>query len=140
MAKLILITAALLEAAAFEELAKSIAENPKDAAADVVVLAQENSAQLEEIESLKKERDSLAKINKELQDQLNKLPTAEAADQAPQKPTLSAETFTVSNKKYGFVYPAVRLDGVLVTNADVLADKKLQAKLVEMKSGSIKEL
>lgn len=135
MAKLILITAALLEAGAFDQLEKAIAENARDAAADVVLLVQENAELQEGFDALKLEHEALAKINAELQAQIE---TGTVAAVVVAKPTLSDKTFTHNKKEYGFVYPQLRFEGAIITADDVVKDKKLQEKLVEMESGFIK--
>lgn len=135
MAKLILITAALLEAGAFDQLEKAIAENARDAAADVVLLVQENAELQEGFDALKLEHEALAKINAELQAQIEAGPGAAVV---VAKPTLSDKTFTHNKKEYGFAYPQLRFEGAIITADDVVKDKKLQEKLVEMESGFIK--
>jgi hypothetical protein len=52
-------------------------------------------------------------------------------------PTLSGQTFTVNKVSYRALYPAFHLDGKDYTEADLLASKPLQTKLVEMGSGLI---
>lgn len=135
MAKLILITAALLEAGAFDQLEKAIAENARDAAADVVLLVQENADLQAGFDALKLEHEALAKINAELQAQIEAGPGASVE---VSKPTLSDKTFTHNKKEYGFAYPQLRFEGAIITADDVVKDKKLQEKLVEMESGFIK--
>jgi len=135
MAKLILITAALLEAGAFDQLEKAIAENARDAAADVVLLVQENAELQEGFDALKLEHEALGKINAELQAQIEAGPGAAVV---VAKPTLSDKTFTHNKKEYGFAYPQLRFEGAIITADDVVKDKKLQEKLVEMESGFIK--
>jgi hypothetical protein len=144
MAKvLLLLTTALLSAEGFVDLQKAVSEKPNDAAADLVTLsnelAEKEQAIVEQgaVISEKDEAiDALKKINAELAEQIQSLSPVE--DTPVVTPKLSDETFTVNKVKYGFCFPALNLAGVLITNEDVLADKELQKKLVEMESGFIK--
>ena len=107
-----------------ESLAAAIAENPETAAAEILeVLA--NQKVLED-------------INQELQAELEKATALAPKVDAPKVLTLSTETFEKDGVKYGFVYPAVQLDGNKITADDVLANVELQAQLIEMESGFIK--
>lgn len=135
MRKLILVTTALLAAEHFEMLKAAVAEKPADAAADLLTLSKENEDLNAAFDALKKEHESIAKVNKELEEQIKALPAAETV---VEKPTVSDKTFTVEKKTYGFVYPQLKLEGTVITAADVLADVKLQKKLIEMGSGFIK--
>lgn len=135
MNKLILVTTALLAAENFEALKAAVVEKPEDAAADLLTLSKENENLNAAFDALKKEHESIAKVNKELEKQIAALPAAETV---VEKPTVSDKTFTVEKKTYGFVYPQLKLEGTVITAADVLADVKLQKKLIEMGSGFIK--
>jgi hypothetical protein len=128
MAKFLLITAALLAADGFEALQKAVAEKPNDAAADLVTLAQQQDELLDAMDALKK-------INAELAEQIQSAPADEDAP-AP-KPTISDKTFTVDKTKYRFCFAVLNLEGTVITNEDVLSDKDLQKKLVDMQSGFI---
>lgn len=129
MAKLLLITAALLAADGLVALQKAVAENPNDAAADLVTISNELGEQVQAVDALKK-------INAELAEQIASLSPEE--DTPVAKPTLSDKTFSINKVKYGFAFPALNLEGTVITNEDVLADKELQQKLVDMESGFIK--
>lgn len=129
MAKLLILTAAIL-AAGVDEISNVLAAEPAASALDVLSLVDENN-------ELQSAFDALKKINAELAEQIHS--AAPAAEQAEiVKPTLSDKTFTINDVKYGFAYPALNLDGTIITNDDVLADEALQLKLVEMESGFIK--
>lgn len=129
MAKLLLITAALLAADGFEALQKAVAENPNNAAADLVTLAKQQDELVEAMDALKK-------INAELAEQIQSVAPADEDAPAP-KPTISDKTFTVDKTKYKFCFAALNLEGTVITNEDVLSDKDLQKKLVDMQSGFI---
>lgn len=135
MNKLILVTTALLAAENFEALKATVVGKPEDAAADLLTLAKENEDLNAAFDALKKEHESLAKVNQELEAQIAALPGSVTV---AEKPTVSDKTFTVEKKTYGFAYPQLKLEGTVITAADVLADVKLQKKLVEMGSGFIK--
>lgn len=135
MAELILLTAELLAEKNFQMIQEAVAANPQNAAADLEALAQENGYLNEVFDALKKEHEALAKINAELQAQIEAGPGAAVV---VAKPTLSDKTFTHNKKEYGFVYPQLRFEGAIITADDVVKDKKLQEKLVEMESGFIK--
>jgi hypothetical protein len=128
MAKFLLITAALLAADSFDALQKAVADKPNDAAADLVTLSNELVWKDDAI-------DALRKINAELSEQIQSAPADEEAPAA--KPTISEKTFTVDKTKYKFCFAALNLEGTVITNEDVLSDKDLQKKLVEMQSGFI---
>lgn len=121
------ITEALL-AAGVEELTKAIAADPASAAADILIVVAENK-------ELQEGFDALTKINAELNEQIEAAPAQ--AEVEVVKPKLSDKTFTVDKTKYGFAFPAVNLEGTIITNEDVLNSKELQKKLVEMESGFI---
>lgn len=135
MAQLRLVSVELLDDKSFDTLTKAIAKNPELAAQDVVYLMQENKQLHEGFDALKLEHEALAKINAELQAQIEAGPGAAVV---VAKPTLSDKTFTHNKKEYGFVYPQLRFEGAIITADDVVKDKKLQEKLVEMESGFIK--
>ena len=135
MTQLRLVTVELLDDQSFDTLTKAIAEKPELAAQDLVSLMQENAELQEGFDALKLEHEALAKINAELQAQIE---TGTVAAVVVAKPTLSDKTFTHNKKEYGFVYPQLRFEGAIITADDVVKDKKLQEKLVEMESGFIK--
>lgn len=135
MAQLRLVTVELLDDQSFDTLTKAIAEKPELAAQDLVSLMQENKELQEGFDALKLEHEALAKINAELQAQIEAGPSAAVV---VAKPTLSDKTFTQNKKEYGFAYPQLRFEGAIITADDVVKDKKLQEKLVEMESGFIK--
>lgn len=148
MAELKILTVAVIGAGA-EGIASAIAANLEAAANDILYIVTEKSnlqanfdsltemfGELEEgFDALKLEHEALAKINAELQAQIEAGPVAAVV---VAKPTLSDKTFTHNKKEYGFVYPQLRFEGAIITADDVVKDKKLQEKLVEMESGFIK--
>lgn len=142
MNKLILVTTALLAAENFEALKATVVGKPEDAAADLLTLAKENEDLRTDLENLtasfsqlQVEAQAVVSINQELEAQIAALPGSVTV---AEKPTVSDKTFTVEKKTYGFAYPQLKLEGTVITAADVLADVKLQKKLVEMGSGFIK--
>jgi cell division septum initiation protein DivIVA len=89
------------------------------------------------------ENETLKAVNDELSKELaslseNSLQAAVDKAKKTEVPTLSAETFEVEETRYGFVSPVMMFEKKRITNADVLASKELQAKLVAAKSGMIK--
>lgn len=123
----VILTAVLL-AAGTEALTKAIAENPADTANDILQLQADHEALLNENKHHKQ-------LSATLTTELEKL--SPAAPVEVKKPELSKSTFKVNKKEYGFAYPQIKLDGVIITNDDVLASKDLQEKLVKMGSGFI---
>jgi hypothetical protein len=107
-----------------EALSAAIVANPDSAAAEVLALLANQS--------------TLEEINKELSEELEKVTAAAPKVEEAKVLTLSSETFEKDGIKYGFVYPAVLLDGNKITADDVLADVELQAQLIEMESGFLK--
>lgn len=63
-------------------------------------------------------------------------------DTKPTLPQLPADpTFTVGKKKYKLLAPSMQIPGIGYRTADeILLDKELQAKLIELKSGLIREV
>lgn len=94
---------------------------------DIKALQEENSA-------LKAENEALKKAAEEQAAEIQQLKERPSASKLPVK------TFKVNRKEYGFTAASFYLGGKKITTDDVLADKALQAKLVEMKSGVIKKL
>lgn len=107
-----------------EALSAAIVANPDSAAAEVLALLANQS--------------TLEEINKELSTELEKAAANAPKVEEAKVLTLSSETFEKDGVKYGFVYPAVLLDGNKITADDVLVDVELQAQLIEMGSGFLK--
>lgn len=102
-----------------------------------------NLDQGKQLEALNAENESLKAVNAELSKELASFSekNLEAVVEKAQKqeaPKLSAETFKVDGKEYGFVSPVMMFKKVRITNADVLASPELQAELVNAKAGMVK--
>lgn len=138
MAELKILTVAVI-GSGVEGIAAAIAADLHAAAADILLVIQDNKELQEGFDALKLEHEALAKINAELQAAITDAP-AVAEIEAPKKPELSKKTFTVDKVKYGFVFPAIKLDGTVITNEDVLNSPELQKQLVEMGSGFIQSV
>jgi predicted nuclease with TOPRIM domain len=135
------------------ELEASLEASAKDNN-DLTAIANDQAKQLEElnaehirqdkqVEALLAENETLKAVNDELSKELaslseNSLQAAVDKAKKTEVPTLSAETFEVEETRYGFVSPVMMFEKKRITNADVLASKELQAKLVAAKSGMIK--
>lgn len=136
MSELKILTVAVIGAGADGIVAALAAAADLNAvAADILYIVTEHNELQAGFDALKLEHEALAKINAELQAQIEAGP---GAAEVVAKPTLSDKTFTHNKKEYGFVYPQLRFEGAIITAEDVVKDKKLQEKLVEMESGFIK--
>lgn len=134
MAELKILTIAVI-GSGVDGLVAAIAADAHAAAHDILLIVAENKELQEGFDALKLDHEALAKINAELQAQIEAGPGAAVV---VAKPTLSDKTFTHNKKEYGFAYPQLRFEGAIITAEDVVKDKKLQEKLVEMESGFIK--
>lgn len=98
-------------------------------------LIKENEALLLENSTLKSENDVLVEVNKELTLEIENHKTEPA--EALQPGFVSKETFEFKKEVYGFKMHGVNHNGTVITIADVLAKKDLQADLIKIKSGMI---
>lgn len=108
--------------------------------ADVTIeqLQDDNENLKQENQQLRTEIDELKKINASLTTELEEKPESMHPEVAVT--SISKEQFEVDGKTFGFTCPAVLFEGKRITSVEVLADKELQAKLVEIGSGFIKEV
>ena len=89
------------------------------------------------------EKEIVEEVNKNLQAQVEKLsaPGSEKKEQVVKEPvTIDGKSFENSGKKYGFNYPKLTIDAVVIDCDMVIADAKLQEKLIELGHSMIKEV
>jgi cell division protein FtsB len=120
-----------------EALIKALTENPKDSAQDILDLVSENqtasAAAKTELETVKAELTATKQVNADLNKEIEELSSGENAGKA-------ALTFELNGKKYGFEFNQMNHKGKVITSEIVVEDKELQAQLVKISSGMIKEL
>ena len=114
-----------------EELAVKVAE-----------ITATNAKLVEANKKLGEDNKALKSVNKSLQAEVVAATDTKAQPKTSTEPiTHVGKTFEVDGKKYGINYPKVTLkDGKAITADTIVADKELQAQLVEEKHSIIKEL
>jgi chromosome segregation ATPase len=100
----------------------------------------------EKQEELKLENEGLSSLNKNLQEQVQKLSSEKTAQdfvseiEAVKEVTIEGKEVTVNKVTYGFNFPKQVFEGKPITADDVVADASLAKKLVEAKSSMLKAL
>lgn len=88
-----------------------------------------------EIADLKAENETLHAVNKDLTLEIEALKTEPEAPLAPG--LVNKLSFEFDGATYGFKIAGINHDGKVITAEQVVANKKLQAQLIAMKSGMI---
>lgn len=91
------------------------------------------------VETLEAELNSTLEVNKALTLEVERISTT-SAEPFPSKSSVSADTFELAGKTYGFAYHATIFHQEKITADEVLASKDLQQELVDLGSGFIYEL
>jgi hypothetical protein len=149
MGKVVLITSALL-ASGTEALAKAIIENPRQAAEDVLVIAEKAEEQVKvAMLEIKKLGDDLhdkdavlneaLNMNEKLSIEIEKLSTLApvASPSNAKTKDLKSLSFQDGEDKYGFKFFSMYHKNVRITAVEVTADESLQKELIAISSGMI---
>ncbi len=104
------------------------------------------TAALLEIESIKSEQadkdaelSAVYQVNEELKAEIEKF-SANGIPPKAQSLPFQTESFELDGEKYGFNFGATMFKGQKITPVEIIADKELQAALINMNAGIIKKL
>ena len=129
----------MLAALKIEDIKAAVESNSQGAAEDIIVLIGENKATAKALAELKKENETLTKVNVKLEAVVEELTQKLEEQPIAQASGFQHASFKHNDVVYGFNFPKMKLGGKPISYEEVIADKDVQAKLIAVKSGMIYE-